>query len=1002
MPDKTRGHLRAGQSLDGFTVEKITPLAEVRGDAIELAHEQSGARLLHLHTGDTENLFSISFPTPPPDNSGLPHVLEHAVLAGSRKYPIKEPFFEMIKMSMATFINAMTGPDCTYYPVASNVRQDLFNLADVYFDAVFHPLLSAQTFRREAHHLAPADKAEPGGRLSVNGIVYNEMKGAFSDPETRLGRAQSRGLFPDTLYGLESGGEPDAIPQLTHRQLLDFHKRYYHPGNAYFFFYGNIPTSDYIAFLKPRLAAFEHTRSAPRCDRQPRWAEPRAVTDTYPVGAEETLENKTYLVISWATGDAAEPLNDVRMHLLELVLFGHEAAPLRKALVDSGLGADLIFSGSSALGCEAVFSVGLKGSEANRRRAFEQLVPDALSKIATQGLNREDVLAAFRQASYQYLEIQDMYPLRQMDLAMQSWIYHRDPLAFIRMGEHLATLRKQYEDQPDLFSHLIRERLLDNPHRLTVTLKPDRQMQAREQARFAATMAAIRARFSDRQMRKICADAEELERLNSLANPPEQLARLPQLKVRDLPHKLSHIPTTVEQIAGVDSVRNEVFCNRVNYVTLHFNLAGLARELWAVIPRYIEAIDQLGAAGANYEEIARRRAATTGGLYCQPVITSGAGGQSLCGLQFKMKALDDQIEAALALLHDLLFGVDPRDPERMRDVIRQTLAQYRTDIVHHGSDTALYHAGRGINREGYLAEVVNGLPQLHAVETLNQTFERGFDGLVEQIESVRGFLLAGTRLTVSFTGSEQGYAAVRSALPHWVAEMPVRGQNENDAVDGATTDEAATKNAAAFRPWDTPPREGLAGPVEMAHCAMVMPAPHFSDDDETLLSVGAHLVSHDYVLNEIRLKGNAYGAWFSHNPFARVMQLGSFNDPHIARTLGVFAGVAQFVRDADWTQTDVERAIIATAKRAERPIRPEAATAQALHRHLAGITPQLREERFARLKTATPKAVKRALLAALEDNLPKAAVCVVSNRQKLEDANREMANRPLAIEDMLA
>ena len=337
--------LRPGEQLHGFEVKAVTPIDELRAVTIELAHQHSGARLLHLYTNDTENLFSINFPTPPSDDTGVPHILEHAVLAGSKKYPVKEPFFEMIKMSMATFINAMTASDHTYYPVASNVKKDLFNLAEVYFDAVFHPLLTEETFKREGHHLAPADPENPTGDLKVTGIVYNEMKGVFSDPESRLYRSMTCRLLPDTLYALESGGDPDAIPDLTYAQLKGFHETYYHPSNGFFFLYGDIPTTDYLAFLADKLDAIPKNEASaslrplrPDVTHQPRWDAPQSVNDTYPVGADEPLAEKTYLMLSWLIGDATDPEDVILCRLLSLILLGNEAAPLRKAIIDSKLG----------------------------------------------------------------------------------------------------------------------------------------------------------------------------------------------------------------------------------------------------------------------------------------------------------------------------------------------------------------------------------------------------------------------------------------------------------------------------------------------------------------------------------------------------------------------------------------------------------------------------------------------------------------------------------------
>lgn len=319
--------LKAGDRAYGFVVESVTPVEELRAVAYQIEHEKSGAQLIHLHSDDAENLFSISFPTPPSDDTGLPHILEHAVLSGSRKFPVRDPFFEMLKMSMATFLNAMTGSDCTYYPVASNVKQDLFNLAEVYFDAVFHPLLTEETFKREGHHLAPAAQDQPTGDLTINGIVYNEMKGAFSNPESRLIRCAGRGLFPDTIYGRESGGDPEHIPDLTYADFKSFHETFYHPSNAHFFLCGDVPTAEYLAFLAEKLNDFEWQEVEPEIAHQPRWSEPRSTADSYPIGQGEPDQEKTYVLMNWLVGEGTDPQEVASLYALSQILLGNEAAP---------------------------------------------------------------------------------------------------------------------------------------------------------------------------------------------------------------------------------------------------------------------------------------------------------------------------------------------------------------------------------------------------------------------------------------------------------------------------------------------------------------------------------------------------------------------------------------------------------------------------------------------------------------------------------------------------
>ena len=986
MPSLPEPLHAAGEAIDGFTVRSVDPVPEVRGRAYRIDHPASGARILHIHCDDAENLFSINFPTPPPDDTGVPHILEHVVLAGSKRFPVREPFFEMLKMSMATFINAMTAPDCTYYPVASNTRKDLFNLAEVYFDAVFHPLLTEDSFKREGHHLAPADPGDPTGALAVTGIVYNEMKGAYSSPLARLQRGAMRKLLPDTIYGRSSGGEPEAIPDLTYDAFRRFHADYYQPGNAYFFLYGNIPTRDYLDFLSERLAGLKRRAPAVDLGLQPRWAEHHHFDDTYPIGPGEATDGKSYLLLAWLAADATDVDATIEWYLLGTILLGHEAAPLHKAIIDSGIGADLVSSGAFPLGREIAFAVGVKDSEADRNEPFAELVVSTLRDIAERGVTDEEVSTALQQAAYHYQEVQPMYPLHTMDRVLDAWIYGMDPLTFLRLGEHLEACRERYRDDPRLFDRLIREKILANPHRLSICLRPDPEMQERTDAAFTAHMQTLRDGLTDEETERIAAQAAALQRSNSQPNSPEALERLPQLAVGDLPDEIGHIDTAVSRLDGVEVLRSDVFANGVNYLALSFDLVGLPAELWPFMPRYTAALRKLGAAGQDYAAIARRTAATTGGIAASTGIGchAEAPDRPVWRLTVRLKALDGQMEPALELLRDLLFAVDPGDRERLREVLIQARSRYRTQMVHQGLGTAQTFAARGMSEDGYLNDLLGGLPQLDQCEQIAGAFEGHADELIERIESVRDFLLNRDRLTVSFTGSDAAAERIAAALGTWIQAMPA------EPVVPATT---------GFAPL-APAYDGLAGPIQVAHCAKVLPAPHATDPAEAPLRVGAHLIRMDYLLPEVRFKGNAYGASFSYDSRSARAAFGSYRDPHVARTLGVFDATERYVADAEWSQLHIDRAVIATAKADFRPVRPGQATGTALQRHLSGTTPELRQSRYEALRAVTPQAVKRALADLLAPS-EQASVCVVSSRQKLEAANQEL-QRPLAVRDILA
>ncbi len=976
--------LQPGETVDGFAVTSVTPLEDLRALAYQFEHVQSGARVLHVHADDAENLFSVTFPTLPRDDSGAPHILEHSVLGGSRKYPVRQPFFEMIKMSMGTYINAFTATDYTSYPVASPVKQDLFHLADVYFDAVFHPLLTRETFEREGHRLAPADPRDPTGPLKETGIVFNEMKGYYSRPDTRLWLDSEAALLPDTVYARSSGGRPDAIPDLTYEGLRQFYDTFYHPSNAYFFLYGDIPPAEYLAFLGPRLQGFAPRPTDARIARQARWQAPRRQESGYQLGQGESPREKTYILVQWLAGTTTDPREHVAFEVLERILLGHEAAPLRKALVDSRLGQDLTHAGYGSSGAEAVFQVGLKGSEPDRAERFEQLVLDTLRGFAEAEAPRAQIEAAFHQAAYHHLEILPLFPLHLRARVVEAWRLGADPFTFVRMRTHLADCRARFEADPLLFRRIVRERLVDNPHRLLTVLAPSTEYQARQDAAFAERMRGVRAGLSDEQARQVAERSAEVERQAGTPNPPENVALLPQLRIGDVPRRPRHIPTAVEHLdGGVQLLRNDLFTNGVNYLALHLDLADLAPARWRSVPRYLEAVDKMGAAGLTYEQMAHRIAASCGGIDCQPILSGSARpGAEVRALRFGTKALDDQMEDALAVLTDLLFAVDPTDRDRLHVVLDQSLAGLRTGLVNGGAGTAVQHAGRRLHLRGQIEEQMGGVSQLHLLERLHAG---GADAeVVRDIEGLRDLLLTPGRLTLSFTGSDAAYDAVRRAVAGWVRRMtaPAPAAPAGGAVSALA-------------------REGLAAPVDVAYCAQVMAAPRYDHPDSAALAVGAHLLTSEYILPEIRFKGTAYGGTCSYDALGGQISLLSWQDPHVARTLGVFAGARDHAAAADWSQIDVDRAIIGTLKEAERPARPGPATQVALSRHVLGVTAELRDARHQATLAVTVASMKNALLAALDAGLPHSGVCVVASRRMLEDANGELGADALAMSDLL-
>ncbi len=982
--------LKRGAMIHGFRVDRVRPAPGMPGTAVEARHLHSGARLLYIAMDDPEKLLSIAVRTPPPDDTGVPHILEHSVLGGSRKYPVKDPFVELLKTSLATFINAMTYPDRTVYPIASTVKKDFFNLADVYIDAVFHPNITPMTLKQEGHHL---DFAEPGNidsPLIIKGIVYNEMRGAYSNPDSVVGRASTRGLFPDSPYGRDSGGDPEAIPRLTYEKFRRFYQRFYHPSNAFLFAYGDLMPGELLRFLDERLRELPPARRVlVRIPYQSRWSAPREITASFPIAPHESPKNRSAVTLNWIVGAVEEPRISMALDIIDHLLLGTAAAPLRKALIDSRLGEDLIASGYSAWVKETTFHVGLKGTEPERKPEIVGLVEEVLRQTSESAFPREAVESAFHQLEYSHREVASGFPLSLMNAVYNGWLYGLDPLTYIREAEFLEQLRREYHGDPRLFNRLIGERLVENPHRLTVVATPDPQLSVRREKKWARRLAARKRRMTREQLEDIRREAEELERRQSTPNSPEALATLPQLHLRDIPKVPRAIPTDVVRLDNdVTALRNNVFANGVNYLMAAFDLRGLPRDLWPYLPIFTTVFNQIsGTRRHSYLELAERRAAVAGSLSVSlgTVPDARDPGRNLATLTLRLKALDRKFEDALELASELLFEFDLGNRERLRDILVQNRARTRAAIVPAGHRLAARHAARNISPILAVSELLNGLPAIRLGERLAANFDREHDELCERLVAIHKFVLARAPLLASFTGSNGPW----EAASRWVADL---GRGRSRPESGLDVPDFTSPRSSGI--------EGLAIESDVAFCARVLPAPHASAPDSIPLFVFSQLLAFNYLWEEVREKGGAYGGMCSYDSSSSTFTFLSYRDPWIQRTFEVFRNVGTYLERTRWPRREVERAVIGCLKGDEQPIRPDAATGLALGRFLANVDEEWRRERRERLLRLGPDEIRDRGIAFLRRSNDRAAECVIAARNKLEQANQEMGGR-LEIEDII-
>ena len=967
--------LQPGEKIQNFKAIKITPLPTIQCVAYLLEHEKSGAKLLHLHTNDTENLFAIALRTPPPDDTGLPHILEHTVLCGSRKYPVKDPFVELLKTSMATFLNAMTYPDKTVYPCASVNKKDFFNLASVYADAVFFPLLREEHFKQEGHHLEPLDLDDPiNSPLIIKGIVYNEMKGAYSDLDNLISRYTSRSICPDTPYGLDSGGDPEKIPELTYEQFVAFHKTYYHPSNSLIFVYGNIPTEEHLKFLDENcLGQFSRIEIDTSIPLQPRWRKPIYQKIPYPIGHEESLAKKSAVVVTYLTNDVTDAITTLAMKVLDYYLLGNPASPLRKALIDSQLGEELTESGYADYQRDTFFTVGLKGTEPEYQEKIVKIIYDTIKKEVEQGLDPEKLETAFHQIEMESLEIKEMYPLRLMDRTYRSWLYDADPLINLQVRELLEELRSRYRTESGFFESVLKEQLVDNPHHSILTFVPDKELLSKKEEALNKKLAEIKAKMSEDELRRLAEEAKRLQKMQMSPNPPDALATLPRLSLADVPEEPIELPTSTEAASGVLFLHTDIFSNGLNYIAISVDLRGISEDLIDYLPVYGDAVVKMGAGPYDYVKMAEREAAVCSGIGVGLSSKGTVEEPDLFrpAMTFYTKGLERNLEKMTDVLKERFLQPDFSDKARLKDVLYQGRVARRSSIIPNGGRYAALFASRNLSKNCEVSERISGVTQLKLFDMLLQDFDSNADELIYKLNEINEFIKATNRITVSFVGTMENFDCFRQRLMEDLQVLP-----KTEVSDSGTTFEPSQGSL-----------DGLATPADVAFVALAAKSISASHQDAPILALLSTQLSYGYLWEKIRVHGGAYGARAEFNSLQGVFDFWSYRDPFIVETIETFKKTFEFIdKEMDISPKAVEQYIIGSIKGLDKPIRPGSAVGIALERFLTGQDYQFRKGFRLRLMACSGEQIKKVNKEILAPAFEKPSVCVLSSRERLEDA----------------
>jgi hypothetical protein len=979
--------MKTRDTIRGFDVLSRRDLPEYRVRGVHLRHPGTGCEILHLAAADVENLFAFCFATPPRDDTGVSHIIEHSVLSGSRRYPLKEPFSILMKGSMHTFLNALTYPDRTVYPAASCNRADFFNLLSVYGDAVFHPLLRKETFMQEAWRL---EESEEGGgieRSRYAGIVYNEMKGAYSSPDAIVGEWATRSLFPDTPYRFDSGGDPRSIPTLTLEHAREFHARYYHPSNCRIFLYGNIPVEDTLAFLDDNfLSGFTARSIDAGIPLQRRWESPRRLEKTFPVKPDTPLQGRSSVTMSWLLPPVTDTLALVTHEVLSEVLIESAGSPLRKALVDSRLGEDLSpVSGLETDLKEMIFAVGLRGTDPEKETRISALVLDTLSSLSSRGLEPGLVQSMINRVEFRHREIRgngSPYALRLMGRALRGWVHGNDPIASLEFAPSMGELKRRLAADRRILEECLDRTFVSNQHRLTLVVRPDTEQERRNAAEDTARLASVVGGMSVPEKEAVIARSRAFKAYQLAPDSQEALARVPSLRRADLPREIERIPIRETRTpSGVALSLHDIFTNEIVYLDLVFPTDALDGELSLLLPFFGRAVCGSGLPGTRYDQVALELFRLTGGISAS-LDAGGIVGQSHGFGQyafFRMRCLRQNLLEAAELVGRLLSAADFTDTARLRDMLLEMRNDMKSALVPGGHQFAMLRAASVISESVAREEEWRGITQLLSLERIADRVDQELPRVAAALEEIRRTLLVRSLLVANATAGKDCFEEVTRAV---------------ETLAGALPDTAIARGGkrTATTPAERPAgisAESLISSAAVGYVARAVPGFRYEHPLNGPAAVLGHFLSTGYLWEKVRMEGGAYGAFSYPRNTDGLFLFGSYRDPHITKTLRAFQGGLELIAKGALDDGEVEKAIIGTIGREDRPIDPGERGFVSLQRKLHGVSDAARQARRTQLIDTDGTALREAAQALLA-GFDRGFTAVIASRQSLSEAAADM------------
>lgn len=943
---------------------------DVQSDGFILRHKKSGARIAILSNNDDNKVFYIGFRTPPEDETGVPHIIEHTTLCGSKKFPVKDPFIELAKGSLNTFLNAMTYPDKTVYPVASCNDQDFKNLMDVYLDAVFNPNITKyeEIFKQEGWHYELTGKDD---ELKINGVVYNEMKGAYSSPDEVLSSQIYRSLFPDNTYSKDSGGNPEYIPKLTYEAYLDFYHKYYHPSNSYIYLYGDMDVVERLEWLdKEYLSLYDYKKVNSEINKQPAFDEIKNVEAQYSITMDDSQENKTYLSYNRVVGDSLDEMLYQAFDVLDYALVSSPGAPVKQALIDAGIGDDVYGSYDAGI-LQPVFSFVAKNANASQADEFESIIENTLKEVVKTGINKEALLAGINSSEFKFREADFgqfpkglLFGLNCLD----SWLFDdMKPFIHLECLDTFAKLRRAVDT--DYFEKLIQEYLLDNTHGSSVTVKPKRGLGNEREEALAKELSDYKASLSDEEIKKLIEDTEHLKKYQEEPSSDEDLRKLPMLTRADMKKNAMPFSNIEDELLDVKVVRHDIESNGIDYISFLFDAGDFAQSELGYLGFFTNALGLVSTENYSYTDLANATNIYTGGISTGTASHPDIKDRNNFVFKFevKLKVLEKNLDKALELMEQMLLTSDFTDTKRLGEIVAQIKARLQANLSSSGHLVAAMRSMSSFSRYALYQDELKGIAFYRSICRIEKELSESPESVSDKLAAIAKKLFARNRMLISFTGNSEAYGNAKLSLKKVIA-----GFNKMSAIG----DKAEVHFNTA--------KEAFIDASQIQYVAKTGDFICEGYEYTGALRLLRIILSYDYLWINVRVKGGAYGCM---NTFLRSGEsyFVSYRDPNLSDTLDVYDRIPEYIKSFSPDERDMTKYIIGTFSALDTPMNPEAKGSRSLSAYLEGISyEQIQKERN-EILNAQPENIRR-LADLVEAVLKKDSICVIGNENMIKES----------------